>query len=50
MKNYHDSMQNLLKPEPRYSKETVKEPVPFIVSVLVSVTCGLGTAPLAPRM
>jgi hypothetical protein len=26
-----DSMQNLLNPVPRYSKESVKEPVPFIV-------------------
>jgi hypothetical protein len=26
-----DSIQNLLKPVPRYSKESVKEPVPFIV-------------------
>jgi hypothetical protein len=32
-----DSIQNLLKPVPRYSKESVKEPVPFIVWVLVSV-------------
>jgi hypothetical protein len=26
-----DSIQNLLKPVPRYSKDSVKEPVPFIV-------------------
>jgi hypothetical protein len=40
-----DSIQNLLKPVPRYSKDSVKEPVPFIVWVLVSVIGGLGTAP-----
>jgi hypothetical protein len=45
-----DSIQNLLKPVPRYSKDSVKEPVPFIVWVLVSVIGGLGTAPLVPLM